>query len=159
VLNARELRAPLLVFAVGESRCALAVDAVERVVPAVEVTPLPSVPDIVLGVVDIGGEIVPVLDVRRRFGQLRRPLRLSDRLVIARTPGRKLALLVDSADGVFDGQGAVPSAAVLPNLEHLRGVAQMGDGLIVIHDLETFLSLEEQAALDRAVEGDRPCVT
>jgi purine-binding chemotaxis protein CheW len=57
----------LVVFALDEQRYALRLTAVERIVRAVEVTPLPKAPQIVLGVIDAQGRIIPVVDVRQRF--------------------------------------------------------------------------------------------
>ena len=57
----------IVVFALDEQRYALHLLAVERVVRAVEVTALPEAPEIVLGVVNVKGRIVPVINVRRRF--------------------------------------------------------------------------------------------
>ena len=57
----------IVVFTLDEQRYALHLLAVERVVRAVEVTALPEAPEIVLGVVNVKGRIVPVINVRRRF--------------------------------------------------------------------------------------------
>lgn len=57
----------LVVFRLDERRYALPLSVVERVIRAVEVTPLPKAPPIVLGAIDVQGRVVPVLNVRRRF--------------------------------------------------------------------------------------------
>jgi chemotaxis signal transduction protein len=66
---------PLVVFTLDEQRYALHLDAVKRIVRAVEVTPLPKAPQIVLGVVNVQGKVIPVMNLRSRFslpGSLRR---------------------------------------------------------------------------------------
>ena len=57
----------LVIFFLDDRRYGLRLDAVERVLPALDVTPLPKAPEIVLGLINLKGKIIPVLDVRRRF--------------------------------------------------------------------------------------------
>lgn len=57
----------LVVFAFDEQRYALHLSAVERIVRMVEITPLPKAPEIVLGVVNVQGRIVPIVNIRKRF--------------------------------------------------------------------------------------------
>lgn len=61
-------RLDLVVFVIDGQRYALSLGAVERVLPMVAVSPLPAGPAIALGVINVHGTIVPVVDVRRRFG-------------------------------------------------------------------------------------------
>lgn len=140
-------------FTLERSRYALPLDAVERVVPVVEFTPLPKAPEIVLGIVNLEGRIIPVVNVRRRFGHPDREVRLSDQLIVARTSRRPVALLVDRVDGLTERaeHEIIQAPDVLPGLEYVRGVAKLADGLVLIHDLDTFLSLEEEQRLDEAL--------
>lgn len=142
----------LLSFILGHQRYALRLDAVERAVRIVEITPLPQAPDIVLGVVNLHGQIVPVVDTRKRFGLPARRLTLDDHLIIARTPNRLLALLVDRVDHAIECAAADVTAAaeILPDMGYVAGVAKLADGTVLIHDLATFLSLEETTRLDAA---------
>ena len=143
----------LVVFRVGEQRCALALAAVERIVRAVEVTPLPGAPHIVLGVIDVEGSLVPVLSIRRRFRLPEREIIPADQFLIARAAGRAVALVIDEAEGVFEReQSAItPSCGLSPGLEQFGGVVKLDDGLALIHDPEKFLSLEDVRALDDAL--------
>ncbi len=56
-----------IVFTLDEQRYALHLSAVERVICVVEITPLPKAPEIVLGIINVGGQIIPVIDMRKRF--------------------------------------------------------------------------------------------
>jgi purine-binding chemotaxis protein CheW len=143
----------LLVFLLDHQRYALHLAAVERVVRAVEVTPLPRAPRIVHGVIDLHGRIIPVIDVRRRFGLPAREIDFNDRFVIARTPRRRVALAVDAVDGVVDHpRGQIQAAEeILPHLEYVEGVLKLKDGMALVHDLGRFLSLDEEDALDQAL--------
>lgn len=111
----------LLIFQMGEQRLALSVAAVERVVAAVEITPLADAPRGVRGVIDVQGRMVPVFDLTARPGE---PVRASDHLILARTPQRTVALLVEAVESVGP---------------------RLGDGPEPIPDLELFLAREKSA--------------
>jgi purine-binding chemotaxis protein CheW len=81
-----------VVFTLDERRYALYLPAVERVVPAVEVTPLPNAPEVVLGVINVQGRIIPVINVRKRFGLRERDIEPNDRFILARTSRHVVAL-------------------------------------------------------------------
>ena len=137
-----------VVFSLQDRHFALPLDAVTRVVRAVEITPLPDAPEGVCGVIDVQGEIVPVIDLRSRFALPRRELAIDDQFLVARTAKRVLALWVDRVSGVAVwGEGDfVDAAALVPGSRRLRGVARGEGGLMLVHDLDALLSPDEAAA-------------
>ena len=143
----------VVVFRLDEQRYALPLAAVERVVRAVEVTSLPNAPPVVLGAINVEGHVLPVLNVRRRFRLPERETSPADQLVIAQTGPRTVVLVVDEAQGVIERtkSAVIGSAQIVPGLEQLQGVMKLDDGLVLIHDLEKFLSLDEARALDDAM--------
>lgn len=148
---------PLVVFHLDEQRYGLPLAAVERVVRAVEVTPLPKAPEIVLGVVNVRGRVVPVVDLRRRFRLPARGLAPSDQFVLARAARRTLAMVVDSVAGLTEcpAESVVAGETVLPGLGWVAGLVKLPDGLVLIHDPGQFLALEEETALDAALAPAR----
>ena len=147
-----------VVFALEARQLALRLSGVERIVRAVEVTPLPGAPETVPGAINLQGRIVPVVNIRKRFGLLEREVDPSDQLIIVRSSRRTVALWVDAASKVIQpAEGEVVQAAeILPGMEHLEGAIKLPDGMILIHDLDRFLSLEEENTLDRAMEETAP---
>lgn len=143
----------LVAFSLDEQRYALALGAVDRVVRAVEITPLPKAPGIVSGVINVQGQIVPVINVRRRFRLMEREAEPSDQLIIARTLKRTVALMADSVTAVLECREdeIVPADAIVPGLEYVTGVVKLSNGMVLIHDLDRFLSLDEERALDEAM--------
>jgi len=138
----------------AEQRYALRVETVDRVVRAVAVTALPKAPEIVLGVFDLHGQVIPLIDLRRRFGLQTRRLRTSDQFVIARAGRLTVALAVDGTQSV---QEVLPEAietaeGIVRGTEFIEGVTRSEDGLVLIQDLETLLFPEEAQALSRALE-------
>lgn len=143
----------LVIFRLAERRFALHLEAAERAVHMVDVTPLPGAPEIVLGVVDVEGRIVPVLNVGRRFGMPAREIELTDQLLLAHCSSRTVALLVESVAGVAQHPSSefVRVETVEPRAEYVEGILQLEDGMVLIHDLEKFLSLDEQRGLATAM--------
>jgi purine-binding chemotaxis protein CheW len=142
--------ASLVVFLLDGTRCAVRTDCVERVLPMAGVTRIPGAPEIALGSLNLHGELIPVLDVRLRFGFASRPPDPSDKLLVAATVRRRLALPVDDVLGVEE-QAVTPAETLLPGLHQVAGVVALADGVLYIHDLERFLSLDEENLLDAAL--------
>lgn len=144
-----------LVFEVAGGRFALAVPETRRVVPAMWVRELPGAPAIVVGAIDLQGQIVPVVDLRVRFGAEPRPMRAADCFIVARAGRLEVALWVDRVHGLVEltGNAFVATTEVLPDLPHVRGLMRGPDGLVLIADLERLLSLEEASRLEAALPG------
>lgn len=145
-----------VLFCLDAHRYALPLPTVERIVRAVQITALPLAPAAVLGAIDVGGHILPVFNLRHRFRLPERPLALEDQFIIAATAQRRVVLVVDKALGVIDEPAlqATDSAGIAPDLAHIRGVLSLADGLVLIQDLEQFLSLAEADALDAAIRTE-----
>jgi purine-binding chemotaxis protein CheW len=141
----------LLVFSLDDRRYALRLEAVERVVRAVEVTPLPDAPEIVLGIINVQGRIVPVINLRKRFQLRDREVRPSDQFIITSTFMRTYALATDAVHGVLEcpGGAVVRATEILPPMESVEGVLILADGMVLISDMDTVLSLEGEALDDR----------
>jgi purine-binding chemotaxis protein CheW len=148
-------RVDLVVFVIDGQRYALALGAVERVLPMVAVSPLPAGPAIALGVINVHGTVVPVVDVRRRFGLPARDFGVTTRLLIARAGRRTLAIPADEVLGVVEvaSEGVVSTNALLEDIGHVAGVVALVDGLLFIHDLDAFLSPDEERRLSEALGG------
>ena len=147
----------LVVFSIDGQRYALPLSAAERVLPMVAVSPLPQAPAVALGVINLHGKVIPVLDFRRRLRLPPCDYGLAAHLLVARTRQRTLALPVDEALGVQEvaAEAVTPPDAVLPGIGHVAGIVALADGLLFIHDLDAFLSLDEERQLTEALEEMR----
>ena len=147
-----------VVFGLDTGRYAISLAAVDRIVRAVHVTPLPLAPGIVLGAINVEGCVLPVLNIRRRFRLPERNINLADHFLIARTAQRRVVLVIDAAQGVLEhpSTAVIDVESIAPGLAHIRGVITLEDGLVLIHDLEQFLSPDESHALDQAMNQGAP---
>jgi len=145
----------LVAFRLEGQRYALHLPVVERVLRMVEVSLLPKAPAIVLGVINFHGQVIPVLDLQRRFGLSSRSHSLNSTLLIARTNRQTLALPVDEVLGVQEVIAEIVTlpAAVSPGIGLVVGIVALSDGVLFIHDLDAFFSLDEERRLIEALEG------
>lgn len=145
----------LLAFRLDERRYGLHLAQVQRVVRAVDTTPLPRAPQIVWGAINFHGTIIPVLNLRKRLGFAEREIGPDDQFIIARTSRRSVALVVDSTSGTIEypSQDIVAAGKILGRLDQVEGVVRLADDLLLIHDLDRFLSLDEERELEAAVTG------
>jgi purine-binding chemotaxis protein CheW len=143
----------LIVITLDEQRYALRLAAVERIARMVEITPLPAAPPAVSGMVNVQGRILPVYDLRRRFGLPQREIVLTDQFIIARTARRPVALIADAVTEVITcaKSDLIAAENILPDVAYMEGVLKLKDGLILIHSLDKFLSLEEEQSLNQAL--------
>ena len=147
----------VVVLIVDGSRYALPVSSVQRVLPMVATQPVPGAPEPVVGAINLAGQVVPVVDPRRRLGLPVQEYGLDAHLLVVRTGRRTLALAADEVLGVqeIEARSVVATDAVLPRLGRVTGIAALPDGLVFIHDLEAFLTPQEDRELEQALQSAR----
>jgi purine-binding chemotaxis protein CheW len=144
----------LFSFSLDDRTIALPLGVVIRVLFSVEVTPLPASPEIVTGLISYHGTIIPVVDIRVRFGVPRQEILPSDRFILIHTRKRMLAIVASGVSGILTSLVPVTSPDdILPGARYISGVLQNEGRLIFIYDPDLFLSLEEEAVLDTALAG------
>ena len=149
----------ILLFELEGQRYGLPAERVREVVRMVAIADLPRAPRAIEGVVNVRGEIVPVYDLRARFELPARAPDPGEHLIVLTAGAGPVAIRVDVAESLE----SVPDADVTPSsslaasvggvatARHVSGVAAMPDGVLVIYDLDSFLSIEESAMLDGAL--------
>jgi purine-binding chemotaxis protein CheW len=105
----------------------------------------------VRGVINLQGSIVPVLNLRKRLGLPEREIDSSNQFIVAKTGSRRVVLVVDRVVGVIDRaeEQIAPIVAASP---WISGAAKLDDGLLFVHNLELFLSLDDEQRLDLALK-------
>lgn len=145
----------LLSFILNHQRYGIASETVSEIIRAVAITPLPGSPAVVEGIIDVRGAIVPVFDLRARFALPAKPLEPSDQFILVRTSARTAALHVDQVVELLDvdNHSVSDSNRQLPHSASIAGVATLPDGLVLIHDVDTFLSAAESDTLQSALDA------
>ncbi|MDG5813711.1 chemotaxis protein CheW [Chitinispirillales bacterium ANBcel5] len=143
----------LLSFMLKDQTYALRLECVVRVIRAAYITALPKSPPVVLGIINIAGSIVPVLNIRARFGLSAKKVSASDLFIIAKTRGQTVALLVDQIGSVarYTEEQIVLGEKLPGRFEYIEGVVKLGKEMILIHDLDSFLSSNEREGIQKAL--------
>jgi purine-binding chemotaxis protein CheW len=136
-----------ILFAVAGTTYALRSREVAHVEMVEQVTAVPNATAFLDGVVFSRGEVVPALNVRARFGFDRAPYDLSTRLLVVRSGGRTVGLVVDAAREfvAIDPAAIHPPATALTGLSgrYLEGVANIGDRLVLVLNVEAVLTFSD----------------
>ena len=140
----------------GASRYGIPLEVTREILRATSMASLPRAPEIIEGILDMRGTTVPVLDIRSRFRLVPKPLHPSDQFVIALAGQRTVALRVDQVAGIesVEAEDIEDAKAIVPRAEYVAGVARLSSGLVLLHDLGTFLSEAEAEQFDAAVTDD-----
>lgn len=143
----------LVVFFVEEQRYALPLANIVCMVSATEVTKLPNAPLGILGIINFHGEIIPVLNLRQRLNLPEREVNPTHHFLIALTAKRKVALFIDAPEGLLEIEQSllVDADHFSSDIEQIQGAIKLDDGLVLIYNLEKFLSPEDVLHLDEAL--------
>lgn len=145
-----DMHRTLVLFRLNDQRCALSLGAVERVVRAVAVTPVPKAPAFVLGLINVAGRLLTVISLRACLGLPDRAIRSDDQFILAQTPQLTLALVVDEVLGLSacDDDGTVAATAVLPPGDWcVQSLIKIDGEIVLIYDLDKLVSHEDQARI------------
>jgi purine-binding chemotaxis protein CheW len=138
-----------IIFSVAGTAYALPTEQIAHVEMVNDVTRVPNAPRFVDGVVFSRGEVVPAVSLRARFGFERAPHDVRTRLLVVRSGERKVGLIVDSArEFLAIGDSAIkPPGESIAGLsgEYVRGIATVGDRMIVVLDLDAILNATEES--------------
>ncbi len=148
----------LITFKLDNQRFALPLPDVERVIQVVEMRKLPKMADYIYGIINMHGEILPVINIRLLFKLPVREIELSDQLIIATISSLKVALLVDSTHEIVEikEEEIVKADKIMFGMEYVIGVVKLKNNMVLINDIEKFLSPEELKKLEIEIKKQTP---
>ena len=139
-----------ILFGVAGTTYAMRSDHVLHMEMVEHVTAVPNAPAFVEGVVFSRGQVVPVINLRARFGFERAPIDLRTRLLVVQTQGRRVGLMADEARefvGIPDDAVRPPGDAIVGlSGNYLEGVATLGDRIVLILDIREVVDALPTAA-------------
>lgn len=141
----------LVVFNIGNESYGVEIDSVESIIKMQDITKLPHAPEFVEGVTNLRGSVVPIVDLRKRFGlEFAEPTR-DTRIMIINMGGSLVGMVVDSVTQVVriseDAIEPPPQMSVTANSVFIKGIAKYDNMLIILLDLKKVLSNEERDRL------------
>lgn len=149
--NGRSGELQIVVCELADEHYGLDIAKVFEIIRHQPITPVPRAPDFVKGVINLRGRIIPVVDLRGRFGMLEVEPTKETRIVVAESSSTRVGLIVDSVSEVLllpaDAVEATPGVAAGADAEYLKGIAKLGDRLVLLMELDGLFGLEDQNAL------------
>lgn len=144
----------IVVFLINGQRFAIRLSDIEQIIRAVEITPVPNAPGYLCGIIDMHGSVLPVINMHVRIGLPDRPTQVDDRFIIASAANRVVALRVDEVKEIIQNadENFLKAETISSDLDIL-GIIRSPDGLILIYNLETFLTVDEIVFLDKLTEN------
>ncbi|MFM8322795.1 MAG: chemotaxis protein CheW [Chloroflexota bacterium] len=138
-----------IIFQVAETTYAISTDVVQQMEMVEQITRAPNSPEYLDGVAYLRGQVVPVINLRSRFGHPRIEYDMQARLIVIRVGPRTVALAVDRAREYL----SIPEEKILPppammmdeNENFVRGVIALNERLLMILDVEKVLAYPEKA--------------
>jgi len=144
-------------FQVGRETFGVPISQVHEIVRIPEITSVPDAPDAVIGVMNLRGKIVPVVDLRRRFGAKSDEFARKNRVVVAEVESKLVGLVVDSASEVLkiSPQDVQPANSMFQEqeLNYITGLGKLADRLIILIDLTRLLERNELRRLTMPAEA------
>lgn len=134
-------------FRLGDETYGINVMQVQEVLRMTEIAPVPGAPHYVLGIINLRGNVVTVLDTRARFGLEARETDDATRIVIIETEGHIVGILVDSVAEVVNLRGSeietAPNVGNSESSRYIQGVYSRDGGILILVDVNKLLSAEE----------------
>ncbi|MBL3590588.1 MAG: chemotaxis protein CheW [gamma proteobacterium endosymbiont of Lamellibrachia anaximandri] len=155
-INAAEVDAndsvlQLVTFRLKDESYGVNVMKVQEVLRVTEIAPVPGAPPFVLGIINLRGNVVTVIDTRSRFGLPSAELDDSSRIVIIESEKQVVGILVDAVAEVVelneDEVDAAPNVGNDESSRYIQGVATRENGLLILVDLNKLLTDEEWAEI------------
>ncbi len=139
-------------FLLAEEEYGIAIDRVQEIIELPRLTKLPNTPHFVLGLMNLRGAVVPVVDLRRKFQLDVGEASKFTVVIVVEVGGRLMGLVVDSVSDVvgLDNEAlqGTPEFSSKLRTEFLQGVAEHGDRFLILLDIDRVLSRDELAAVD-----------
>jgi purine-binding chemotaxis protein CheW len=150
----------LISFEVGDEEYGLEILRVKEVIRIREITRLPKAPRFVKGIINLRGDVIPIIDLRDRFGLEHAEYTAMTRVIVVDVENKLVGMVVDAASQVVripvDQIDPPPPIVGGLSAEYIKGVGKLDDRLVILLNIERILTVEEKVELgklERAVEN------
>jgi purine-binding chemotaxis protein CheW len=145
-------------FRVGSETFGVPIGTVHEIVRVPDITAVPDSPDCVEGVINLRGRIIPVVDLRKRFGELTITRGKKNRILVAEVSGKLVGLMVDTASEVLkippSDVDAPPNVFEEGEVNYVTGVGKLNGRLIIMIDLSRVLQKGELRRISGMMEAE-----
>ena len=156
-MSATNINESFILFELAGATYALRSADIQQLEMIGSVTRVPNAPDFIDGVVSVRGQVIPALNLRARFGFPRQTADMRSRLIVVRTDGRSVGLVVDSARefAAIKPEEIQPPPAGLADLsgDYLEGTAHLGDRLVLLLDVQRLIGMPNDVETPATTAG------
>lgn len=149
-----------LTFSLAGEHYGVEILAVREIRGWSKVTRIPQSPPFVLGVLNLRGAIVPIMDLRSRFGLPDKERESTTVTIIVAVDGRHFGMVVDGVSDVLDVEtgmiSSVPDFGQAIDSDYLGGLAQYADGMAMLLDVRKLLCTDDWKRIEHALPAGRP---
>jgi purine-binding chemotaxis protein CheW len=150
----------LVGFTIGKEQFGVDILMVQEIIRSAPITSVPNSPDFIEGVINLRGNIIPVIELRKRLNLFRKETASKDAwILILDINSRVTGFIVDSVTRVLKIMESTiepPPEVVVAGLanQYIRGVCDIGEGLLIMLDFNRILLADELKQLKAATEGE-----
>ena len=134
----------LVSFKIGEEEFGVDILKVQEINRMLDITRVPNAPPHIVGVINLRGKVIPVVDLRLRFGMTQKEYDKNTRIVVMELGGKIVGFVVDAVSEVLRIPRSVteppPSVAMTENADYITAVGKLDDRLLTLLDLERVLN-------------------
>ena len=144
----------LVSFRIGDEEFAVDILKVQEINRMIEVTRVPNAPEHIDGVINLRGKVIPIIDLRSRFGMARKEKDKNTRIVVVEVSGKIVGFVVDAVREVLRIPKSItePTPKIVASVatDYITAVGKMDDRLLILLDLDKVLSAQEKKDLEIA---------
>ena len=143
----------LVIFKLANEDYGLPIQKVQEINRMVPVTKLPQTPEFMEGIINLRGRVIPVVDLRKRFGLTAKEHEEDTRIMIIDINGQTVGIIVDAVNEVVKIAGDCiepPPQSFVMNAQFVQGIAKMADRLVILLDIDCILTSQESVLLQEA---------
>lgn len=139
-------------FRLSNEEYGVDISQVQEIIRMVEITHVPRAPRFMEGVINLRGQLIPIIDLRTRFGMPRTEQTKSTRIVVTEIGAKRVGMVVDSVSEVLnipmEHVEDAPDMIAGVGTEYIQGVGKVNERLVILLDLTMVISGEERAELE-----------
>jgi purine-binding chemotaxis protein CheW len=147
----------LVSFRLAQEEYGIEITKVQEIILMGEITRVPQTPDYIKGLINLRSSVIPIVDLRLRFGLAQEEATDETRIMVVNVAGKTIGIIVDAVSEVLrishDQIAPPPPTVAGLGREYLTGLVKLEHRLLILLDIDKILGQEETAAVDAVTMG------